>query len=161
MTGVGKLTKRWWQLVLTETVGASNTLDFGDAYLGLLTAAPVVDSSTGEVTVTEVPTSTGGTATGYGRALIGKYGQSETQKFGSPTYDSGTGKTRITNNKEIHFNSVQASWGTISHWAIFNGTGQVLAYGTINDANGDATTDTPAVSNIVFFKAGDIVIEGE
>ncbi len=159
---IGKLTHAGKVAALTELTGGSNTVNIGNMFIGLLTAAPTV-ASNGTVTVSEVPTTSGGEATGYSRKLIGNYAQASTLKFGAPTYDSTTGKTTITNKEEIHFDSVRKSWGTIYYWALFNESGTVYAYGTLNDADGNALEngDTPEISNIVFFKAGDLVIEIE
>lgn len=157
MQGQGTFSHTFKRDCLYEATGQTNSMDMGHIYLALLTAIPT-PSSSGSISISEVSTTTSGTSNGYGRVLIGNYSQSATCKFGTPTYDSSTGETTCTNKDEIHFNSVKASWGAIKGFALLKNNGEVIAYGTINDEDGNAIEDgeTPAVGNIVFFKAGDI-----
>jgi len=159
MQAQGQFTHEFKVAALNEAVGNTSSMDMGNIKLGLFSDVPTVGTN-GTVSYTEIPGTSGGESTGYARVDVGIYNQSAACKFGSPTYDATTGATVCKNNAEIHFNSVKKSWGAIKGFGLFRSSGTLIAFGTINDEEGNAIENgvTPEVGNIVFFKTGDIVL---
>lgn len=111
-------------------------------YIGLLTAAPT-DAGGG----TEV---TGGA---YARASIASSlaNWAGTQSTGSTTASSGTGGT-TSNNTTINFPTPTATWGTVTHFGIYDATtaGNLLFWGALT------TAKTVNIGDIVQFPAASL-----
>lgn len=147
---MGRLTPYAANLILNELCGKTNTLDFGTIYVGLATAQPTISGDT----VTDTKEITISTTTGYKRVLIGAYNQTLTQLMGTPSGGS------VTNTSVIKFEEVLASWGTATHFLIFNAPtgGQLLAYGELVDDQDTPTSITPTVGSIPIIRAGGLTI---
>jgi len=103
-------------------------------YIGLSTADPTEDGS-------GLAEPTGGS---YAREAI---------TFGAAS------SRRVTQDAKVTFTKATDSWGTISHWALFDAqtSGNMLAYGSITtpkDVNTNATASIAASSIYVEFSAG-------
>lgn len=98
-------------LILNHIAQRGSSINLGDdIYLALSTTLPTAAGTN----VTE-PSA----AHNYARALLGKYGQSETLKLGTPL--AGV----LTNSQDIHFAEVRdgsgtGDWGTCTHFAIYD-----------------------------------------
>lgn len=114
---------------LLDHVFGSVDWDPGTMYLALFTATPN-DSGGG----TEV---SGG---GYARASI------TNNPTNWPGATSGTGVT--SNGVEITFNEATASWGTVTHWALFDASsgGNMIIYGALGSSKTIGSGDTPKVA---------------
>jgi hypothetical protein len=116
-------------LLRGQSLGAAATW-----YIGLFTAAP---SDTGGGT--EV---SGGNYARQG-VTAGLTQWAGTQSAGSTTASSGTGGT-TSNNSAITFGAPSASWGTVTHWGIFDAVsaGNLWIWAALNTSktinNGDA-----------------------
>ena len=145
----GRLTPYAANQLLNELTGKTNSLDFGTIYAGLSKTEPTVsgDSTTN---ITEPSTS----GTGYKRVLIGSSSQALTQLMGSATGGS------TTNNQIVKFDEVLASWGTLTHFVLFNSSsgGQALAFGNLVDDGGQATSITPTLNSMPIIRAGGLTI---
>ena len=115
-------------------------------YVGLFTAAP---SDTGGGT--EVSTS----GTNYARAGVtpSLANWSGTQSAGSTTASSGTGGLS-SNNGAITFNTPSASWGTVTHFGIFDAVsgGNLLVWGALG------ASQAVGSGQVVQFNAGQLTI---
>lgn len=62
------------------------------------------------------------------------------------------------NTNNIVFPKATAGWGTISHWALFDAStaGNMLAYGTFKDSNGDPQTKVVNTGNTLKIFAGEL-----
>ena len=118
---------------LNEALGRTNTLDFGNVYLGLSTTAP---TETGDV-ISNVTEPVGN---GYARKLIGNYAQSETQLFGAAS------EGVITNTKQIAFDMATGSWGTCTHAVLFDQQGNVIAYGALTASISPVANSVPLIA---------------
>lgn len=115
-------------------------------YIGLLTAAPS-DSGGG----TEV------SGNNYGRASVTSSlaNWAGTQAAASTTASSGTGG-QTSNNGAITFATPSASWGTVTHFGIYDAvtTGNLLFWGALTTSktiNSGDTVSFPAASLTVTF----------
>ncbi len=104
----------------------------GTKYLGLLTAAP---SDTGGGT--EVSTS----GTAYARQSVA-------------FTLSGTSPTQVANTSQIDFPTATASWGTISHYGVYDAVsaGNLLSWGPLAASKAIGAGDvfrTPASTGVV------------
>lgn len=115
--------------------GISST---GAAYIGLSSTEPAKDG-------TNFTEPTGG---GYKRILIGISGNIPTCLMSSAANSSST------NPDEIHFNEVLGSWGTLTHFGIFDAAtgGNLLIYNPLE------TPITPSLNSIPMIRAEDITI---
>lgn len=116
--------------------GQSLGLTLTTLYVGLFTAAP---SDTGGGT--EVSTS----GTGYGRVAVTSSlaNWSGTQSAGSTVASSGTGGT-ISNNNAITFGTPTASWGTVTHFGLFDAStgGNLLVWSNLAFSQSVDTSNT-------------------
>lgn len=117
------------KMVLDHLFGGQTFTAPSNYYLALFTATPN-DSGGG----TEV---SGGS---YARATV----DNDTSMFAGAT--SGTGKT--TNNEEITFPEATGSWGTVTHWALFDAVsgGNMILYGALDNSKTITSGDTPKVA---------------
>jgi hypothetical protein len=125
--------------ILQALCGKASTLSLGQtAYVGLSTTAP---------------TAVGGNVTepsgnGYARVMLGYYNQNYTQKMGNPTNGA------IENEEIIYYPEATGSWGTITHFCIFDAQtgGNLLAYGALT------TSITPTANTIPIIRVGELNI---
>lgn len=129
------------QLFRGQTAPSTTTL-----YVALLTAAPS-DSGGG----TEV------SGNGYARVSVTSSltNWAGTQSTGSTTASSGTGG-QTSNNGAITFPTPSATWGTVTHFAIYDAAtgGNLLFYGALTipkTVNQSDTVSFPAGSLAVTF----------
>ena len=122
-------------------------------YLALSTTAPNADGPN-----VHEPDE-GGADNGYVRIPVRYNIISGTQQHvanfpSSPTYDSGTDKYSITNIRDIYFYEATSSWGTITHFAIYDSLtgGNMLAYGQLTNSI------TPAANTIPVVRTGNLTI---
>jgi hypothetical protein len=143
----GKLTNYAANAILDELTGRTATLNFSDVYVGLSTTEPTVSGGN----ITEPAK---GATTGYNRILLGSNASSLTQLMNAAT--NGT----TTNNQIIKFDEVLASWGTLTHFVLFNSKtgGSALAFGEILNDSGVATPITPAINSMPIIRAGGLTI---
>ena len=127
--------------MLDEALGRTNTLDFGAVYLGLSTTTPTISGNT----VSNVTEPSGN---GYARMPVGAYNQPLITFFGAAS------NGQITNTKNIMFELATGSWGTCTHAVLFDGSGNVLAFGLLVDGNGDPAPITPVANSVPVIVAG-------
>lgn len=110
----------------------------GAAYIGLSSTEPAKDG-------TNFTEPTGG---GYKRILIGMSGNTITYLM------SAAANSSSTNPDEIHFNEVLESWGTLTHFGIFDAvtSGNLLIYNPLE------TAITPSLNSIPMIRAEDLTI---
>jgi hypothetical protein len=121
-------------------------------YVALCTTAPSASSAGTEV-------STSGTS--YGRVAVtaSLLNWAGTQAALSTSASSGTSGT-TSNNSSISFGTATASWGTISHWELYDAStsGNRLMFGTIVDGAGSASPRSVATGDPVSFPASALSI---
>lgn len=125
--------------ILETLVGLSTSTSFaGSIYVGLSSTSPSRDG-TG---VTEP------SGNGYARVLLGNTSQSLTQKMSTPS----NGVT--TNEEVINFPEATGSWGTLTHFCIFDNitSGNLLAFGELT------TPITPTASTIPTVRVGQLSV---
>lgn len=120
-------------------------------YVALCTSAP-----TAAAAGTEVSTS----GTGYAREAVTSSlaNWAGTQAALSTTASSGTtGET--SNNSAIDFGTATITWGTVSHWEIYDAatSGNRLIFGTIVDGVGSPSPRTIVAADPVSFPASALV----
>jgi len=105
-------------------------------YVGLSTSAPLADGTN----VTEP------VGNGYARVLLGNTSQELTQKMG--TVANG----HVENDEIIYFPEATASWGTITHFCIFDAqsNGNLLAFGPLS------TSILPVANTIPIVRIGEL-----
>lgn len=105
-------------------------------YVGLSTSAPLADGTN----VTEP------VGNGYARVLLGDASQVLTQKMG--TVANG----HVENDEIIYFPEATGSWGTITHFCIFDSAsgGNLLAFGALN------SPITPTANTIPIIRVGEL-----
>lgn len=107
---------------ILDGIGGRSNMISNAIYIGLSTTAPTRDG-TG---FTEPDK-----ANGYKRTLLGTYNQASSVKMGVPTAGG------IKNIDTIYFPEATGSWGTCTHYLLFNSDkddGLLLAYGPLTDA---------------------------
>lgn len=117
---------------------ASSLTSASSIYVGLSTSAPLADGTN----VTEP------SGNGYARVLLGHSSQSMTQKMG--TVANG----HVENDEIIHFPKATGSWGTITHFCIFDSAsdGNLLAFGALD------SPITPTAESIPIIRVGELTI---
>lgn len=127
--------------ILTLLVGKVSKIDLSSdnyfsVYVGLSTTEPNADGTN----VTEP------VGNGYARVLLGHSGQSMTQKMG--TVANG----HVENDEIIYFPEATGSWGTITHFCIFDRAsgGNLLAFGALN------SPITPTANTIPIIRVGEL-----
>lgn len=105
-------------------------------YVGLSTSAPLADGTN----VTEP------IGNGYARVLLGNTSQELTQKMG--TVANG----HVENDEIIYFPEATGSWGTITHFCIFDAqsNGNLLAFGALS------TSIQPVANTIPIVRIGEL-----
>lgn len=125
--------------ILQALCGKVSTISLGPtAYVGLSTTAP---TAVGE-NVTEP------SGNGYARVMLGNYNQSYTQKMGNPANGA------IENAEIIYYPEATGSWGTITHFCIYDAQlgGNLLAYGALT------TSIAPTANTIPIIRVGELDI---
>ena len=115
---------------------ASSLTSASSIYVGLSTTAPLADGTN----VTEP------VGNGYARVLLGNASQELTQKMG--TVANG----HVENDEIIYFPEATASWGTITHFCIFDArsSGNLLAFGPLS------TSILPVANTIPIVRIGEL-----
>jgi hypothetical protein len=134
-----------WENMIVDAVFRGQTFTAPAAiYVGLLTAAPS-DSGGG----TEVSTS----GTNYARQSIGKTLAAWAGTQGAGTTTASTGTSAVTsNNNAITFGAPSASWGTVTHFALYDAvtSGTLIGWAALTTSktinNGDAAPSFAAGS---------------
>lgn len=123
------------QQVFSQVLHISSGYD--NCYLALSTTEPTINNSN----VTEP------VGNGYARISISKF-------MAAPALSSDSSVTEITNNKEIHFNEATGSWGTITHFALYNSAtgGTPLYVGALTEPI------TPTANTVPLIKVGQLKI---
>ena len=118
--------------LLNMLCGKSQSYGYSNVYVGLSTTAP----DRGGSGYTE-PSA----AAGYSRVLIGNPGQAATQKMGSANLGSSS------NTDIIYFPEATGSWGTCTHFLIFNAAsdGVLVAYGALTDEIAPVSGTVPII----------------
>ena len=127
--------------ILEALVGHSTSASFASSiYVGLSSTSP----SRAGTGVTEP------SGNGYARILLGNTNQSLTQKMATPS----SGET--TNEEVINFPEATGSWGTLTHFCIFDSastsSGNLLAFGELT------TSITPTASTIPTVRVGQLSV---
>lgn len=125
--------------ILEILVGHSTSTSFASSiYVGLSSTSP----SRAGTGVTEP------SGNGYARILLGNTNQSLTQKMATPS--SGV----TTNEEVINFPEATGSWGTLTHFCIFDSasSGNLLAFGELT------TSITPTASTIPTVRVGQLSV---
>lgn len=125
--------------ILPLLIGKASTLNSATSiYVGLSTTEPDADGTN----VTEP------SGNGYARVLLGHSSQSMTQKMG----EISAGE--VSNDEIIYFPEATGSWGTITHFCIFDAAsgGNLLAYG------GLSTPIQPVANTIPIIRIGELTI---
>ena len=118
--------------ILDETLGRTNTLDFGSVYLGLSTTTPTESGNT-------ISNITEPSGNGYARKLIGQYNQA------LATYFSAASNGSITNDKNIMFEMATGSWGTCTHAILYDASGNVLAWAALTSSISPVANSVPVI----------------
>ena len=129
--------------LLNLITGKTQSVAYGNMYIGLSTTVPSLNSSTGAIeNVTEPDT-----ANGYARELIGSSTIASTQIFGTVAYDSTNSCFTISNTSQIKFNKATSAWGTIKAFCLYSAAtgGTPLFYGTLTS---DVTVSANQSCNI-------------
>jgi hypothetical protein len=129
--------------ILSAMFGKTSSAQIGSTcYLGLSSTQP--NKSGGNVTEPS--------GNGYARVLVGIAGQSATQMMGNPS------ESKITNDKEIHFNAATGSWGILTYAVVYDAAtgGTLLASGRILNSGGAETSITPTANSVVVLKVGSL-----
>ena len=115
---------------------ASSLTSASSIYVGLSTSAPLADGTN----VTEP------VGNGYARVLLGNASQELTQKMG--TVANG----HVENDEIIYFPEATGSWGTITHFCIFDrdSGGNLLAFGALS------TPIQPVANTIPIIRVGEL-----
>ena len=125
--------------VLQALCGKTSSITLGQtAYVGLSTTAPT--AAGGNVTEPS--------GNGYSRVMLGNYNQSYTQKMSNPANGA------ITNSEIIYYLEATGSWGTITHFCIYDAptNGNLLAFGALTDPI------TPTANTIPIIRVGELDI---
>ena len=123
--------------ILSLLCGKTNSLNLGSSiYVGLSTTEPNADGTN----VTEP------VGNGYARVLLGYYNQNMTQKMG----EISAGE--VSNDEIIYFPEATGSWGTITHFCIFDSAsgGNLLAFGALS------TPIQPVANTIPIIRVGEL-----
>lgn len=127
---------------IMDLINALGTSTASTAYLALSTTAPNPDGTNVNEPV----------GNGYVRVPVRYNIISGTQQYVSnfpsdPTYDSGTDKYSITNTRDIYFYEATGSWGTLTHFAIYDAQtgGNMLAYGSLTSSISPTANTIPVV----------------
>lgn len=125
--------------LLKGMTGKSQNGLLSNCYIALSTTEPSPDGTN----FTE-PSS----VNGYARSIIGLWQQSSTQVMGNPVNGS------ITNADIIFFPEATASWGTITHFGLFNQAtgGQMMVYGALT------TPITVGANYVPLFRVGNFTL---
>lgn len=118
-------------------------------YLALSTTAPNANGGNVSEPASNV---------GYARVGIGVTAFTNQSIFpDNPTYDQVNDKYSITNQADIQFPEATGSWGTITHFAIYDARtgGNVIAYGALN------SSITPAANTVPIVRAGQMTVSEE
>lgn len=161
------LTNTYRNKIVNSLIGRDNSLYNGSIYIGLSFDAPNADG-TG---VNEPPATVSGEQTGYGRTLIGTYGQNTSCLF--PSAVDGESK----NDKYIYFPEARRAWtngspktgdtqpNKLKYFVLFaNSTStqskDVLAYAPLTNAQGEpAPIEVTAANTVVLFRPEDLTIK--
>lgn len=105
-------------------------------YLGLSTADPLDDAS--------------GLAEPSGNGYVRK----------AITFGAAASRS-ITQSGDVNFDEASGSWGTLTHWGVFDAEsgGNMMAHGALNDSKAVVSGNTPSVASgevVISFNAGDI-----
>ena len=127
--------------ILTLLVGKTSRIalssdNYFSVYVGLSTTEPNADGTN----VTEP------VGNGYARVLLGNTSQALTQKMGEVS------NGHVENNEIIYFPEATGSWGTITHFCIFNSasSGNLLAFGALS------TSILPVANTIPIVRIGEL-----
>lgn len=118
-------------------------------YLALFKSAPSIDMTEESTTALEP------TGASYKRCRLSTWNdQYEDSAFGEAVLNSTSTATEISNIREITFNEVEESWGTCTHFGIFeNETGGKPLY------VGELTTSiSPVANSVPLVKVGQLKI---
>lgn len=129
------------------TLLGKTTLSFtNNVYMALSTADPTVDGSG----VSEP------SGNGYARKIVttGYGANNNSHAFGSVTYDDATDTVSISNLYEIQFPKATGSWGTITHFALYNAStgGTMIAYGSLTNSI------SPVTDSVAIIEVGNAVL---
>lgn len=129
--------------LLAMLAGTGSTYTYSNVYVGLSTTAP--DRTGGGYTEPDA-------GAGYARQLIGRSGNgsidASTRKMNNP--DMGA----TTNKNIIYFPEATDSWGTCTHFLIFNAEkdGVLIAYGPLTDEI------SPVAGTVPIIRVGDLTM---
>jgi hypothetical protein len=142
------LTSQTKNRILEGLVGNDNLFG-GSIYVGLSSTAPNSDGTN----ITEPPSNE---ETGYKRVLIGS-SSTLTQKFGDPE------NFVITNKEEIYFPESKGSWGTLTHFVLYNsatGTSasNILAFEELKDGGVASPITVSGEKVVVMFRPGKLTV---
>ena len=118
-------------------------------YLALSTTAPNANGGNVSEPASNV---------GYSRVGIGITAFTNQNIFpNDPIYDQANDQYSITNQADIQFPEATGSWGTITHFAIYDAKtgGHLIAYGALN------SSITPAANTVPIVRAGQMTISEE
>lgn len=136
----------------------------GRTYFGLQNYSPTQGTVFYLALSTTAPNENGGNVSepfsqyGYARVGIGITAFTNQSVFpDNPTYDQANDKYSITNQADIQFPEATGSWGTITHFAIYDAKtgGNVIAYGALN------SSITPAANTVPIVRAGQMTVSEE
>lgn len=141
-------------LALNYLVGKDQTKNTNSTalqfrYLALFKSAPAGETSEEQYTALEP------TATSYKRCKLSSWNnQIQITQFGDATYDSLNESTTIANNQEITFNEAEESWGTCTHFGIYEKEtgGKPLYIGAL------VTSISPVANSVPLIKTGQLKI---
>lgn len=83
---------------------------------------------------------------------------SSTTNYSRQSTAAGTAWTisgnTASNANEVSFPQATESWGTISHFSLWDGNGNPIASSVVENSNGEATTKTVDMDDTISFAAG-------
>ena len=123
--------------ILPLLIGKTSTLNStSSVFVGLSTTTPTLTG----VNVTEP------SGNGYARVLLGNTSQALTQKMGEVS------NGHVENDEIIYFPEATGSWGTITHFCIFDSasSGNLLAFGILS------TPIQPVANTIPIIRVGEL-----
>ena len=118
-------------------------------YLALFKGTPSIDMTAESATALEP------TAASYKRCKLSTWtNQYEDSAFGEAVLNSSGTATEISNNREITFNEATETWGTCTHFGIFEKEtgGQPLYIGELT------TSISPVANSVPLIKVGNLKI---
>ena len=113
---MGNFTNTYVDKILNYIFNGTSFTTVSGWNIGLLTANP------------------GDAASEANEVAAGDYSRKSWTNWSLPTVSGNTRK--LTNDGDVVWNAATSSWGTVSHWSVFDHTDTMIAYGEFTDGAG-------------------------